>query len=168
MRFPKPSFDALVASYETDPESVHDCPHIHTRNPINVNTCAIRMGEALVLANGLVGSRDEIAALRGNGRALLLGAYGYRASLCPHGISRGAGDVAEFLREQWGSPLLTWTAQATRDGASADAFGLRGVISFIGIPTFREGQGHIDLWNGDAPVGHQYWDAAKISLWKVE
>ena len=41
MTFPKPAFRTLVASYSTDPESVHDCPAIHTKNPVNVNTCAI-------------------------------------------------------------------------------------------------------------------------------
>ena len=29
-------------SYPPDPETVHDCPRIHTKNPVNINTCAIR------------------------------------------------------------------------------------------------------------------------------
>ena len=169
MEFAKPSFDALVASYSTDPESVHACPGIHSKGPVNVNTCAIRMGEALVIANGLIADRDAIEALTrhgGDGHAFLLGRYGYRALLCPHGISRGAHDVADFLRAQWGEPTRSWTAQDDNETVPDDAQGLTGVMAFVGIPTFS-GQGHLDLWNGDAPVGHQYWGARQILLWEL-
>ncbi|MEZ4314694.1 MAG: hypothetical protein R3F14_42305 [Polyangiaceae bacterium] len=113
MRFPKPAFDDLVANYKTDPESVHDCPRIYTKNPININTCAIRITEALVLANHLIESRVKIAGLTtkgGTGKGFLLGNYGYRANLCPHGIGRGATDVGYFLTEHWGKPNHTWLA----------------------------------------------------------
>jgi len=169
VQFSKPSFDALLASYDTDPESVHACPFIHTRDPVNVNTCAIRLGEALVLAAGLVADRDAIAALTrgsGDGRAFLLGRYGYRALLCPHGISRGAHDVADFLRAQWGEPSVRWDAQEEGQTAPDDAKGRKGVIAFVGIPSFG-GQGHIDLWNDDGPEGHQYWNSREILLWEL-
>jgi hypothetical protein len=167
MVFPKPSFDTLIANYQTDPESVHDCRFIHSKNPVNVNTCAIRMGEALVIANGLVASREAIAALTdkaGDGRTFLLGRYDYPALLCPHGVSRGAGDVATFLRRQWGEPDKTWTAQAAEDAIPDDARGLRGVLAFEGIPGYS-GQGHMDLWDENGPAGHQYWNAGRIDLW---
>jgi hypothetical protein len=170
MQFAKPSFATLVESYDTDPESVHACPLIHTKNPVNVNTCAIRMGEALAIANGLAESREAIAALthiNGNGHTFLLGPYGYRALLCPHGVSRGAHDVADFLTTQWGPPSRTWTAQVDGETSPEDAQGLTGVIAFMGIPTYA-GQGHVDLWNGDAPVGHQYWNSRQILLWELE
>jgi hypothetical protein len=168
MPFPKPVFQTLVASYSTDPESVHDCPTIHTKNPINVNTCAIRMGEALVLANGLVESREAITALAhgGDGRRFLMGPYGYPALLCPHGVARGAHDLATFLREQWGAPDASWGPQASEDAAPDDVQGLFGVVAFINLPGFS-GQGHIDLWDGGAPVGHAYWNAAQILLWTL-
>jgi hypothetical protein len=169
VQFSKPSFDALLASYETDPESVHACPFIHTKDPVNVNTCAIRLGEALVLAAGLAADRDAIEALTrgaGDGHAFLLGRYGYRALLCPHGISRGAHDLAAFLRAQWGEPTRTWIAQEGDQNVPNDALGLKGVIAFVGIPTFA-GQGHIDLWSDDAPVGHQYWNSREILLWEL-
>jgi hypothetical protein len=94
MRFPKPAFDDLVASDETDPETVHDCPRIHTRNPVDIHTCAIRITEALVIANGLIENRVKIP--------------GY------------------------------------------------------------SGQGHMDVWNRTAPVGHACWDSQKVLFWKVE
>jgi len=159
----------MVAAYDTDPESVHACPALHTKNPVNVNTCAIRMGEALVIANGLVADRDEIEALTrgsGAGHAFLLGRYGYRALLCPHGISRGAHDVADFLRAQWGAPSRAWTSQEDGETAPEDAQGRKGVIAFVGIPTFS-GQGHVDLWNVEGPVGHQYWNSREILLWDL-
>ncbi len=169
-RFPKPSFDALVANYEVDPESVHDCPFLYKKNPISLNTCAIRMGEALALANNLVESRADITALNAaasGGASRLLGKYRYAASLCPHGISRGARDLADFLRSQWGSPSLSWTAQDDEKSVPEDALGERGVMAFIKLPDFA-GQGHIDLWNGDDAVGHAYWNAQKIYLWRVD
>jgi hypothetical protein len=169
VQFSRPSFDALLASYETDPETVHACPFIHTKDPVNVNTCAIRLGEALALSAELVADRDAIEALTrgsGDGHAFLFGRYGYRALLCPHGISRGAHDLADFLRAQWGEPTRRWVAQEGVEAAPDDAQGLKGVIAFVEIPTFG-GQGHIDLWNDDGPVGHQYWSAREILLWEL-
>jgi hypothetical protein len=168
-RFPKPSFAALLASYSTDPESVHDCPFLYKKNPVSVNTCALRMGEALVISTGLIASREAITALTrgsGNGRSFLLGPYGYAANLCPHGISRGPRDLGDFLRGQWGSPERSWDAQAAPDTAPDDAMGLTGVVVFVGIPGYA-GQGHVDLWNCDAPVGHAYWNVKKSFLWKL-
>lgn len=167
MRFPKPAFSDLVDNYLTDPESVHDCPYIHTKAPINVNTCAIRMGEALVIANNLVKDREAITKLTknaGSGKSFLMGRYGYRANLCPHGISRGARDVADFLRQQWGKPDRTWEALGDAPDEIADQ---TGVLSFVKIPGYT-GQGHMDLWNMSTPVGHAYWDSAKIAFWRLD
>jgi Type VI secretion system (T6SS), amidase effector protein 4 len=167
-RFPKPDFDKLVINYNTEPESVHDCPFIHTKNPINVNTCAIRMAEALVIANDLIDTREAIAALRttwSDGKDLLLGKYAYGANLCPHGIARGARDLATFLRSHWGTPSLSWDAQEDAE-APDDIQGLIGVVAFIKLPSY-DGQGHMDLWNGNGPVGHDYWDAESIYFWKL-
>ena len=168
MSFPRPSFDALVLNYDTNPESVHDCPFIHRKNPINVNTCAIRMAEALVIANGLAPSREAIAALTskaGNGKGMLLGKLGYRANLCPHGVARGAGDLAEYLRQQWGSPALSWTARKDVTPPE-EILGQTGVVAFLQVPSFA-GQGHIDLWNETSAVGHDHWDALKIYFWTL-
>ena len=43
---------------------------------------------------------------------------------------------------------------------------LFGVVAFIELPGFS-GQGHIDLWDGGAPVGHAYWNAAEICFWAL-
>jgi hypothetical protein len=171
MSFPKPSFDALLANYETTPASVHECSLYHKdpmTHEVSLNTCAIRMGEALVLANGLVENREAITALAkgGDGRSFLLGLHDYPALLCPHGISRGAGDLASFLHRTWGAPDKTWTAQEADDSVPDDARGLRGIIAFEGIPNLKV-QGHVDLWNEDSPVGHQFWSSKKIELWVV-
>jgi type VI secretion system (T6SS) effector Tae4 (amidase) len=168
MSFPKPSFDALVLNYDIHPESVHDCPYIHRKNPINVNTCAIRMSEALVIADGLIASREAIAALTdkaGNGKAMLLGKFGYRANLCPHGIARGASDLADFLRQQWGKPDFTWAARKETTPPE-DVLELTGLVAFIKLADF-DGQGHIDLWNQTSAVGHDYWNAQKVYFWKL-
>jgi hypothetical protein len=171
-RFPKPSFERLVANFNTQRESVHACPFLYRKENLSptINTCALRMAEALVIANGLVESREAITALNsrpGNGRAYLLGKYGYKAYLCPHGIARGARDLSDFLRQQWGSPSHTWSAQADAISVPDDAQGLTGVMAFIKLPRYS-GQGHIDLWNLTSPIGHAYWNAAKIYLWRLD
>ena len=168
MSFPKPSFDAAVLNYDIHPESVHDCPFIHRKAPININTCAIRMAEALVIAGGLIASREAIAALTdkaGNGKGKLMGKFGYRGNLCPHGIARGAGDLAEFLRQQWGAPTLSWAARKETTPPE-EVLGQTGLVSFIKVPDFA-GQGHIDLWNETSAVGHDYWNAQKCYFWKL-
>jgi hypothetical protein len=168
MSFPRPSFDALALNYDTDPESVHDCPFIHRKNPINVNTCAIRMAEALVIANGLVASRAAIAALTdkgGNGKGLLLGPRGYRGNLCPHGVARGAGDLTEYLRQQWGAPALTWSGRKELT-PPAEILGQTGLVAFLQVPSYA-GQGHVDLWNATSAVGHDHWDALTIYFWTL-
>lgn len=167
MRFPKPSFDDLVRNYHVDPETVHDCPRLYTKNPVNLNTCAIRMTEALVIANGLIENRVKIAGLTnkgGNGRGFLLGKYNYRANLCPHGIGRGAADTGYFLTEHWGRPNHTFSAPGE---VPKELDGLTGVLCFVKIPGYG-GQGHMDVWNRTAPVGSAYWDSQKVMFWKLE
>lgn len=169
MSFPRPSFDALVLNYDTRPESVHDCRFIYRKNPVSINTCAIRMSEALVIAGGLVPSREAITALTdkpGNGKRLLLGKHGYAANLCPHGCARGAGDLAGFLRQQWGAPSLSWAARKETTPPQ-EVMGQAGVVAFVKVATY-EGQGHIDLWNETGPVGHAHWDALEVFFWRLD
>jgi hypothetical protein len=169
MSFPKPSFDALVLNYDIHPESVHDCPYIHRKAPININTCAIRMGEALVIAGGLIASREDIAALTdkaGTGKTKLMGKFGYRANLCPHGIARGAGDLADFIRQQWGAPTLSWVGPRDPPTPPDEVMGQTGILAFIKLPDFG-GQGHIDVWNDTSAVGHDYWNAGQIHFWRL-
>ncbi len=167
MRFAKPSFDQLLKNYNVEPETVHDCPRIYTKNPVNINTCAIRITEALVIANGLIENRVKIGALTtkgGDGKGFLLGKYNFRANLCPHGIGRGATDVGYFLVEHWGKPNHTFLAPGEMP---KELDGLTGVLCFAKIPGYS-GQGHMDVWNKTAAVGHAYWDSQKVMFWKVE
>lgn len=171
--FPKPAFSTLRGHYKTDSDTVHSCnvidPTIDT-----VNTCAARMSEALVLANGIVKTRGAMALLgtsRGNGQAFLLGSYGYGTTantgkLCPHGIARGAQDLGAFLRHHWGSRSKGWGAQTDHATAPSNIKGLTGLVVYMQIPGFG-GQGHIDLWDNDAPVGSQYWASETIWFWEL-
>jgi hypothetical protein len=164
-RFPKPSFSELLKSYRTDPESVHECKVIDPTSG-TVNTCAARMSEALVIADQLVKTRADIAALgngKGNGKKFLLGTFGYADKLCPHGIARGAQDLGAFLRDNWGQRDKGWTKRAD---APPEINGKTGLLLFIKLPGF-DGQGHMDLWNKTAAVGHAYWDAEIIWYWEL-
>lgn len=166
----KPTFQKLLDNYNVNPSSVHDCPRIYQKDEIgnpNVNTCAVRFTEALVIALGLVDTRTKIGSLThggGDGRAFLLGHYNYRDLLCPHGIARGARDVAYFLKEQWGAPTKTFL----KPGKEPEEIkGMQGAISFIKIPGYG-GQGHMDLWNKTACAGHGYFGADKVWFWRLE
>lgn len=165
--FPKPKFSDLLAKYKVRPTSVHDCKLIDPTQS-EINTCAARMSEALVLANKRIASRSAIGKLGtggGDGASFLLGKYGYSrfGKLCPHGISRGAQDLAAFLAHHWGHQTLGWPAQTA---APKNVKGKKGIIAFMKIPGFS-GQGHIDLWNDDKAVGHDYWEAETIWLWVI-
>lgn len=171
MRFPKPAFADLLASYLTDRESVHDCPFIYRKHPININTCAIRMSEALVIANHLVESREAISALSprySNGKSFLMGKYGYAANLCPHGIARGAGDLANFLRTQWGPPTLCFTTPQDEPlTPPEEVLGRTGLVAFLKLPNYT-GQGHVDVWNATDAVGAAHWDAQRAYFWALD
>jgi hypothetical protein len=188
MKFPKPAFDDVLLHYKKSPESVHECPRIYRKDPITqlpgVNTCAIRMSEALLLANRLIESRTAITDLTnrgGTGKSFLLGKYGYKANLCPHGTGRGALDLAYFLQDQWGTPNGSYRNQ---DPARSEGMGnvtttpnmewvkeklasQSGIIAFIKIHLYN-GQGHIDAWNRGQAVGHAYWKCDKIMFWKLD
>ena len=169
-KLPKPTFQKLFDNYKVNTSSVHDCPRIYQKDELgspNVNTCAVRFTEALVISLGLIDTRTTIGAQTrggGDGKRYLLGKYNYRDNLCPHGIGRGARDVAYFLKEQWGSPTKTFLKPLE---APAEIQGLQGAIAFIKIPGYG-GQGHMDLWNDSSAVGHGYFGADKVWFWRLD
>lgn len=177
MKLPKPAFDELRLHYKVSPESVHDCPRIYRKDlGLDLNTSALRMTEALMLANRLVESHAAIASLTsagGSGKSFLLGRYGYKANLCPHGIARGAADVVYFLKDQWGRPTHSWRdlepyARGTLPEIVQQTLGDRtGLIAFLKIDG-HDGQGHLDLWEKKRAVGTTYPTARKIMFWMLE
>ncbi len=172
-KFAKPVFSELLSNYRTEASSVHGCAVIDPTLS-TVNTCACRMSEALVVTLDLVKDRMEIGKLgtgKGDGTAFLLGKYGYGTTansgrLCPHGIGRGAQDVAAFLKHHWGMRTLGWGAQPSHETAPANVQGKQGIVAFLKIPGF-DGQGHIDLWNKDRCAGHGYWASNAIWFWQL-
>jgi hypothetical protein len=166
-KLPKPLFADLLASYQPDPTSVHECKRVDPTESA-LHSSAARLSEALALADKIVASRAEIAALgtgQGDGTQYVLGPYGYGrfGRLCPHGIGRGAHDVAEFLAHHWGARTTGWTAQASAPDA---ILGKTGVVAFLRIPGLS-GQGHIDLWNKTGSVGHEHWGSETIWFWQL-
>lgn len=166
MKFQRPHFEVLRHHFRTDPASAHLCPHGYLRGaPSAAETSAARMSEALVLANGLVPDRAGILRLDTgpDGKAPLLGDYGYRTNLCPHGLARGAADLAYFLQEHWGQPQtferLTEAPDVIKDTT--------GMVAFLTIEGVKA-QGHLDLWERAKCLGKEYWPARKIMFWKLD
>jgi hypothetical protein len=165
MRFPRPYFELLRQHFRTDPASAHLGSAGRLGGaPQAPETSAARMSEALVLAVGLVADRASILrseAAPGDDSPLL-GRYGYRTNLCPHGLARGVADLAYFLQEHWGQPL-SFERLEEPPRAIVDTTGL---IAFLNIDGVRE-QGHADVWDRSRCLGAAYWPARKILYWKL-
>lgn len=186
MKFPKPIFNELKRYYDEKPESVHECSRIYRKRTAeaDVYTSAMRLCEALALSTRLVKSRADIPALNefgGDGRSLLMGRYDYRANLCPHGLGRGARDVAFFLQDHWGRPTDEWldverVVQAEHGSNSVpnhletifrelkDRIGIVGFFNIKGFP----GQGALALFDKTVFIGRPYWDCRTMKFWKLD
>jgi len=139
----KPAFSLLKFNYRR--HGTHTCS-MHFPN-----TCAIRMSEALVKTN-----KEFLDAFKKSGK-----------NVCPHGYIRGAQDLAAVLAKAFGTRTHGWNAQPAYNSAPANAKGLEGIVCYMNIPSYPEGQGHIDLWEGDGPVGDEYWNAKTIWMWEL-
>lgn len=140
----RPAYSALSGVYKTNPSSVHRCS---LEFP---NTCAIRMSEAL--AQVVPDIKLKFAA---SGK-----------TLCPHQYMRGAQDLAGVLRQA--DIFGIYNAGFTAPGEAPNAIkGVKGIVAYMNIPTYPDGQGHIDLWDGENPVGSAYWAADPIWFWKL-
>lgn len=141
----KLDFKTLKENYSTSPTSIHDCT-MHFPN-----TCAIRMSEALIKTSDKMLEHFQASGV----------------NKCPHGKIRGAQDLASVLKrpEVLGVRTRGWHGTANAS-IPREAKGKTGIICFMNIPGFS-GQGHIDLWDKEFPVGSDYWDAETIWLWEV-
>jgi hypothetical protein len=140
----RPTFNKLKNVYKTDDASVHSCtmsfPH----------TCAIRMSEALANVTPTIIDKFKASGL----------------NTCPHNFMRGAQDLASVLRQAdvFGVFNQGFAAPGT---APASVSGKKGIVCYMNIPGFSDGQGHIDLWDGSGPVGDAYWTGNPIWFWHL-
>ena len=134
----RPSFAAVESNYKRS--GTHVCS---MQFP---NTCAIRMSEALAIAEPSL-----LSVFRSSGK-----------NICPHGYVRGAQDLAAALTEAWGRHDVGWNGGAGFHPSTSET----GVICYMNIPGFS-GQGHIDLLKSGSPVGEGYWSASPIWLWRL-
>lgn len=184
MKFPKPIFNELKRYYDKRPESVHECARIYRKRTAeaDVYTSAMRMCEALALATRLVRSRADIPALNefgGDGKKLLMGEFGYKANLCPHGLGRGARDVAFFLQDHWGRPTMEWldvervarsqdqSVPGHLEAIFADIKDRIGIVGFFNIAGFP-GQGTLSLFDKTEFIGMPYWNCKTMKFWKLD
>jgi hypothetical protein len=172
MRFPKPHFQALLDHFTPNPLGTHDCPRIHGKDTegdrATVATSAVRLSEALVLANNFVRDRADIGALdRGPRRhePHLLALYGYKNNLCPHGIARDPRDLAYFLSEQWGKPTQEWDKPKEKP---KDIVDLTGIVAFVNAVDKQDVPCHVALWNKTEAIGRAFFHCEKVLLWKLE
>ena len=99
-------------------------------------------------------------ALIGAGFALT----GYRDPLCRHGHARGAESLANYLAR-----VVQIPRKAKKEMASKMCRGRTGLAFFRNIEGFRNSQGdHIDLWNGSAAKGDEYFmECEETWLWSI-
>lgn len=143
LSLPRPTYSNLRGVYTTDPTQIHSCS-MHFPN-----TCAIRMSEALALV--VPGIKDKFKTGGIN--------------LCPHDYVRGAEDLAGVLRKAEVFGLYDY-GYSDPGSPPSSVNGKKGLVAYINVPGFP-GQGHIDLWDGAAPVGDAYWSADPIWFWKL-
>ena len=141
---PRPAFGVLKENYHTDAGSVHRCSMSFP------NTCAIRLSEALVRTDS--NFLDFFKTSPHN--------------KCPHDYLRGAQDLASVLRvgSVFGRHDRGWDNPGA---APTDIMGKTGIVCYMNIPSYPDGQGHIDLWNKTGPVGDAYWTGSPIWFWEL-
>jgi predicted Rossmann-fold nucleotide-binding protein len=140
----RPTFQSLKSYYNTNAGSVHRCTVTFP------NTCAVRMSEAL--SQAVPGIIDKFRASGLN--------------ICPHGYMRGAQDLAAVLRRADVFGIYNQGFEAPGQ-APASLQGQKGIVCYMNIPSYPDGQGHIDLWDGTGPVGSAYWDGNPIWFWRL-
>ncbi len=142
----KPIFLNLKNNYQTNSNQIHKC------NMVFPNTCAIRMSEALLKTDPMFAQMFKMSV---NKR-------------CPHDYIRGAQDPASFLARKDVYGIRDYGWNGNDDGTPPKGVkGKRGIVCYMDIPEFS-GQGHIDLWDGDYPVGNECWDAKTIWMWVLK
>lgn len=141
----KPTFSQLDKNYNTNSKYIHTCTMSFK------NTSAIRMCEALVKTD--IRFLDEFKISTKN--------------KCPHGYIIGAADLAYLLSQPQllGVRSYNWNSQSNGN-APKEALGKHGIICYMDIPGYA-GQGHIDLWNNNSPVGDEFWEAKSIWMWTL-
>jgi len=141
----KMKFSTLKSNYSTDPTNIHTCT-MHFPN-----TCAIRMSEALIKTDSTFLNSFKSAG----------------TNKCPHTYIRGAQDLGAILAKPsvLGPRTYGWNGNPSGN-APQKAKGKKGIVCYMNIPGYS-GQGHIDLWDGNAPVGSDYWDAKTIWFWEL-
>lgn len=142
----KIKFSSLKSNYSTDPTNIHKCS-LHFPN-----TCAIRMSEALVKTDSAF---LEVFKAAGTNK-------------CPHSYVRGAQDLAAILSKPTVLGPRTYGWSANPAGTPPQKIkGKQGIVCYMNIPGYS-GQGHIDLWDKNAPVGSEYWDSKTIWFWELK
>ncbi len=132
----RPTYTLITQHYSA---SAHNCPGLGSPQ----HQCALKLSRTLI-ASGI--------ALNP-----------YAANKCPHGLARGAQDLAAFLQTQWGPRDQGFSNPGLRPASLA---GKHGIIVFCNIPDF-EGQGHIDVFDGNVGLEGTYWDADPIWFWEL-
>ena len=143
-RLARPSFNDLRAHYRFAPARVHEC------TVTLPNTGALGMSEALATV-----APEIIEKFVSSGR-----------NICPHGYMRGAQDLALVLRQSNVFGRFEHGFEAP-GSAPAKINSKPGLVCFMNVPGYPDGQGHIDLWDGSQPVGDAYWAGNPIWFWSL-
>lgn len=139
---PRPTYAALATGYS--------CSGTHSCSMTFPNTCAIRLSEALVASNP-----GWLAVFRASGK-----------NVCPHGYVRGAQDLASILASSVGFGIYDFGIDDPGGVVPAQIRSKQGIVIYMDIPTFPDGQGHIGLWNKETgQCSEAYWNAKRVWFW---
>jgi hypothetical protein len=139
----RPYYSILKKFYKTTP--AHVCADVAA----NDNQCAIRLSRAFV------GAKIPLT--------------NFTWTKCIDGYARGAQDFGAWMLQQYGVYDRGWANPGSRPAYLAQKYG---IIMFANIPSFPQGQGHVDLWDGSGSLcgtgACNYWSANPIWFWELE
>lgn len=143
LRVTRPTYENLSSKYSCDK---HSC------SMTIENTCAVRLSEALIALN-----EGWVPIFKASGK-----------NLCDEKFVRGAQDLAGILSSASGFGVYDFgidDPNGTVPNAMKDK---QGIVIYMDIPSFPDGQGHIGLWNKtNGQCGESYWMAKRVWFWKL-
>jgi hypothetical protein len=150
-----PEFRHLWAAYPSgDPEVVKKMIGGAVDAPWINNTCTIRLSRCFNYSGHPIPATDnDLNTIMGGDKLR----YAFRVA-----------EFKRYLKRVYGWATFTHAYEGGKGGdVPPEIMGKKGIIAFD-VDGWSDATGHFDLWNGEAPAGHQYFNmAAQVYLWEA-